>query len=65
MLWPYALKAFAEKLNELKVDDYGITPMEKFSVTTKYITLKNNHTWVCPVYVVGEIFQGNTSGLTK
>ena len=44
MLYPYALKAFAEKLNDLKVDDGGITPMEKFSGTTTDITLKNHHT---------------------
>ena len=27
-------------MNELKVDDGGITPMEKFSCTITYITLK-------------------------
>ena len=27
-------------MNVLKVDDYGITTMEKFPVTTTYITLK-------------------------
>ena len=30
MLWNYALNAFAKQLNVLKVDDYGITPMENF-----------------------------------
>ena len=40
MLWPYVLKSFVEQLNILKVYDDGIIPMEKFSVTTKYITLK-------------------------
>ena len=40
MLVPYAPKTFAEKLNELNVNDDGITPMEKFAGTTKYITLK-------------------------
>ena len=40
MLWPYALKEFSEELNKIKVDNDGITPMEKFSVTTKYITSK-------------------------
>ena len=34
MLWPYALKAFTEQLNELKVDDDGSNPMEKIAVTT-------------------------------
>ena len=37
-------KSFAEQLNVPKMDDYGITPIEKFSGTTTYITLKNHHT---------------------
>ena len=65
MLWTYALKAFVEKLNILKVDNYGITPMNKFSGTTTDVTLKNHHTWVCPVYVLDEILQGNISILLK
>ena len=40
MLYPYALKAFAQKLNLLKVNDDEITPMEKFSGTTTDIYLK-------------------------
>ena len=39
MLWIYKLKAFAEQLNVPKVDDYGITPMQKFSGTIKDINL--------------------------
>ena len=65
MLWPYALKAFAEQLNILKVDDNGITPMEKFEGTTTDIALKNHHKWFCIVYEVDARFQGNISGLTK
>ena len=30
ILWPYAVKAFAEQLSVLNVDDYEITPMENF-----------------------------------
>ena len=30
MIWNYVLKSFAEQLNELNVDDYRITPVEKF-----------------------------------
>ena len=40
MLWTYALKSFAEQLNVLKVDDYGINPMDKFVGTTTDITIK-------------------------
>ena len=59
MLWTYALKAFSEQLNILKVDYDGITPMEKFAGTTTNIYLKINHTLVCPVYVSDEILQVN------
>ena len=65
MLWPYLPKGFTEQLNVLKVDNYGITPMEKFSGTTTYINLKNHHTWVYPVYVLDAILQGNIAGITK
>ena len=44
MLCNYVLKFFVEQLNVLKVDDDGITPMERFSGTTTDINLKNNHT---------------------
>ena len=40
MLFPYVLKAFAGQINELKLDDDGITPMENFADTTTDITLK-------------------------
>ena len=40
MLYPYSLKEFSEQLNELKVGDDGITPMEHFAGTTIYITPK-------------------------
>ena len=65
MLWTYALKYFSEKLNELKVDGDGITPMEKFSGTTTDINLKNHHIWGCTVCVLGARFQGIIAGLTK
>ena len=40
MLWPVSLKSFVEQLYVLKVNDDGITPMEKFSGSTKDIALK-------------------------
>ena len=65
MLCLYDLKAFSENINELKVNDDGITPMENFADITTYITLKNRHTQGCPVYVLDERFQGNLSGIPK
>ena len=65
MLWQYALRYVEEKLNEFKVNDDGITPMEKFADTTTYITLKNHHTRGCPVCVLDVRLYGKTAGLTK
>ena len=65
MLWTYALKAFAEQLNVLKVNDYGISPMEKFTGTSTDISLQKHHTWVFAVYVLDAIFKGNISALPK
>ena len=65
MLWPYALEAFAEQLNELKVENYGITNMEEFEGITKDIILKNHHTWVYPIIFLDAILQGKIYGLTK
>ena len=65
MLCTYELKVFEEQLNELKVYDYGITTMEEFADTTTYITLENNHTRICLVYILDEILQGKIYGLPK
>ena len=65
MLWIYALKEFSEQLNSLKVDDDGVTPMQKFAGTETYITLKNHHTWGCPVYVLDAGQKGKIYGFPK
>ena len=64
-LWTYSLKSFSEQLNKIKVGDDGVTLMEEFACTQKYITLKNNHTWGCPDFVLYAILKGNIPGLTK
>ena len=65
ILWPYSLKDFAEKLNVPYVDYDGINPMEKFAGTTTYIPIKNNHTWVFPLYVLDARFKGKITLLPK
>ena len=47
------------------MDDDWINPTEKFSVTTTYITLKNQHIWGYPVYVLYARLKGNIDGITK
>ena len=41
--------------------DDGITPMEKFSGTTTYVSINNHHTWFFQVYARDEISQGKIS----
>ena len=65
ILWTYELKNFSEQFNVLKVDYDGINPMEKFSGTITELTLKNYHTWGCPVYVLDARLQGNKYGPPK
>ena len=64
-LWTYELKAITEQLHALKVNDHGITPMEHFSGTTSYITLKIYRTWGYTVYAWDAILQGNIDRLLK
>ena len=48
-----------------KVDDDGVTSMEKFSGTTADTILKNHHKWDCQVYVLDARIKGTIGGLPK
>ena len=53
MLWPLALLAAANRLNNLHVDSSGQTPEMKFSQAVGINTrLANFHTFGCPIYVL-------------
>ena len=66
MLCNYSLKASAEQLNNLNVDDNGVTPIDKFSDITAYINLEHHHTWIFPVYILDSRLQDkNIPGLPK
>ena len=59
-LWPFALEHAAYLWNNIPDSSYvvnnvvtGISPIELFTgVTQKMSTLKNEHTWGCPAYVL-------------
>ena len=52
-MWPFALLAAADRMNNLHVDLNGNTPEMKFSQATGVTTrLKNYHTFGCPVYIL-------------
>ena len=58
-------EGFSGQFNDLKVGGDIITSMGKFVVTTTDITIKNRHTYGCPVHVLDEIFQDNISVIPK
>jgi len=65
MLWPYAIKAAAERHNNLKLDDTGRSPIEKFSATKSELHICNFHTFGCPVYVLDSRLQDRSGGVPK
>jgi len=53
MLWPFALLAAADQMNNLRIDSKGNTAQMKFSNVSGYKNrLSNYHTFGCPVYVL-------------
>jgi hypothetical protein len=58
MFWPFAIKAMAECLTSLHMDDNGNTPeLSMFGVNLDSIPVKNFHTLFCPVYVLDHHLQ--------
>ena len=53
MMWPFALLAAADRMNNLHVDFKGQTPKKKFSEAVRISTrLKHFHTFGCPAYIL-------------
>jgi hypothetical protein len=53
MLWPFAIKAAAERMNSLHIDTEGHTPESKFyGVNIENIPVKTFHPIVCPACYV-------------
>ena len=64
ILWPFAFK-YAEMLhNHLHLDNNGLSPAQKFCMTTENINLHDLHTWGCLCYVLDKYLQ-NSNMLTK
>ena len=53
LLCLYALKAASGQLDNLKMNNNGVTTTETVFSTTIDITLKHQHLWSCPVYMLG------------
>ena len=57
LLWPFAYK-YAELLhNNWKLDENGLSPSQKISVTDHRMELKDVHTWGYPCYILDSKLQ--------
>eukprot|EP00957_Ditylum_brightwellii_P044675 3386972-Ditylum_brightwellii.AAC.1 len=65
MLWPFALKAAADRHNSLNVDEKGVSPSEKFANVLSAHIMADEHTWGCPVYVLDHRLQDRSGGIPK
>ena len=66
MMWPLALKAAQDRLNQLNVDLNGSTPDMRYSgVSALTLRLRDFHTWGCPCYVLDSRLQTNPKGVSK
>ena len=66
MLWPFALKAAQDRLNQINVNLDGKTPDMIFSgVAAKNLRLRDFHTFGCPCYVLNSCLQTNPKGAPK
>ena len=66
MLWPFALKAAQDRLNQLNIDLDGKTPDMKFSgVAAQALRLRDFHTFGCPCYILDSRLQTNPKGVPK
>ncbi len=66
MLWPFALKAAQDRLNQLNIGFDGRTPDMKFSgVAAQTLRLRDFHTFGCPIYVLDSRLQSSTMGVPK
>ncbi|KAL7450503.1 hypothetical protein ACHAXS_000229 [Conticribra weissflogii] len=66
MLWPFAVKAAIDRLNNLQIDLEGNTPASKFYQTPQVpLNVDDYHVFGCPVYVLDSRLQSGTIGLPK
>eukprot|EP00957_Ditylum_brightwellii_P070410 5349902-Ditylum_brightwellii.AAC.1 len=58
MFWPFAMKAFAKRMNNLHVNLNSKTPESKLcGVSLDEIPVKLYHTLICPIYALDHRLQ--------
>ena len=65
MLWPFALKMAAERLNNFTENAEGLSPQEVLSGCKNEIDIRDFHTFGCPVFVLDHRLQGGLGGPPK
>ena len=66
MLWPFAVKAAIDRLNNLQIDLDGNTPSSNFfGTSSKSINVDDYHVFGCPVYVLDSRLQSGAIGPPK
>ena len=66
MLWPLALKAAQDRLNQLNVNLQGMTlDMQYSGVAALTVRLRDFHTFGCPCYLLASRSQTNPKGVPK
>ena len=66
ILWPFAIKCAAHRINNLHIDLDGLTPEMRFSQSpTATVDLRNFHTFGCPCYILDSRAQTDPKGVPK
>ncbi|KAL7462893.1 hypothetical protein ACHAXS_003265 [Conticribra weissflogii] len=66
MLWPFALKAAQDRMNQLHVNLDGQTSKMAFSdIATTTFRIRDFHNWGCPCYILDSRLQTNPKGVPK
>ena len=66
MLWPFAIKCFEDRMNNLQFDMKGLTPFQKLAgLDSLALDIKLFHTFGCPVYVLDGRLQSGLSMVPK
>ena len=65
MLWPFALKCAADRLNKFSQNKDGFSPEELLCNMRYDINVGDRHTFGCPVFVLDHRLQGGPGGPPK
>ena len=65
VLWPFALQAIIDRHNRLSLDEFGRSPLKKFSGVDDQPIPTMFHTFGCPVFILDIANQTGTIGTPK